>query len=434
MTSTIDTRGTALVPATAGRIGQGTAVEQSRAVAEVHAAIVVAQQCPRNIPGAVADMQRSCAQKSLAEKAFFRYNRGGNQISGASVQLARELARCWGNIQYGLTELRRDDGYRQSEMQAWAWDVQTNARSSTTFIVPHARDVGGSVTELTALRDVYENNANNGARRLREMIFAILPGWYTEDAITACYETLGGDDETLAERIEQCVTGFGKHGVTEAMLAQKLGAPRPRWTAYDLATLTVVYRSLTRGETSKEEEFGVAPVAARPSAADLTPAQRAPVVPGPAAEPQRGTSPTVSPAGPGTPSGPDPTPAGSSSAARSHPPQETSPSSPSSPPPSATSPPDPAAPANPAEPAETPRSRSRHKSTLGSLRNALGKLPFEAPHDDLALLSRLTARDITMIEGLRQDEAVNVLKVVDAALLADDPETALGKLWGQPDA
>jgi hypothetical protein len=54
------------------RTGQGTAVEQSRAVAEVHGAIVVAQQVPRDISRAVADMHRSCAQKSLAEKAFFR--------------------------------------------------------------------------------------------------------------------------------------------------------------------------------------------------------------------------------------------------------------------------------------------------------------------------------------------------------------------------
>jgi hypothetical protein len=257
------------------RVGQATAIEQSRAVAEVHGAIVVAQQVPRNISRAVSDMQRSCAQRSLAEKAFFRYSRGGSQISGPSVQLARELARCFGNMQFGLIELRRDDQYGQSEMQAWAWDVQTNTRSSTTFIVQHVRDTKLGTTQLTDQRDIYENNANNGARRLREMIFAILPGWFTEDAVAACYETLSADPDggTLAESIEKAAALFGKFGVTVMQLEQKLGAPRAKWTPYDLAQLHVIYRSLQRGEVRKEEEFP----SERASAADvLATAQTAP--------------------------------------------------------------------------------------------------------------------------------------------------------------
>jgi len=252
--------------ASPARLGQGTAVEQSRAVAEVHGAIVVAQQVPRDITRAVADMHRSCAQRSLAEKAFFRYSRGGSQISGPSVQLARELARCFGNMQFGLVELRRDDTYGQSEMQAWAWDVQTNTRSSTTFIVQHVRDTQSGTKTLTDQRDIYENNANNGARRLREMIFAILPGWYTEDAVQACYETLAGGEENLADRITKAIKGFGDMGIQPGQLEQKLGAPQSKWTPYDLAQLTVVYRSLARGEVRKEDEFP----ATRLTAADIT--------------------------------------------------------------------------------------------------------------------------------------------------------------------
>ena len=260
---------TQIVPRLPGRIGQATAVEQSRAVAEVQAAIVVAQQCPRDVARAQRDMYRSCAQKSLAEKAFFRYSRGGSQITGPSVQLARELARCFGNVQYGIAELRRDDAFGQSEMLAFAWDVETNTRSSSTFVVPHKRDKKDTgPVALTDMRDIYENNANNAARRLREMIFAILPGWYTEDAVTACYETLAAEngDGTLAERIDKAVAGFGGRGVTEGQLEQKLGAPRSRWTPYDLAQLQVIWRSLMRGEISRDEEFP----AERVTAAEIT--------------------------------------------------------------------------------------------------------------------------------------------------------------------
>jgi hypothetical protein len=256
-----------------GRVGQGTAVEQSRAIAEVQAQVIVAQQMPRDITRANRDMLRSCAMKSLAEKAFYRYKRGGQQITGPSVQLARELARCWGNIQYGITELRRDDDHGQSEMLAFAWDLETNTRSATTFIVQHIRDTTSGSKALTEQRDIYENNANNGARRLREMVFAILPGWYTEDAVSACYAALAADQSdgaTAVERAANAVGRFARIGVTAEQLVQKLGAPQGRWSPSDLAQLAVIWKSIERRETSAEAEFGASPD--RISAADLAPA------------------------------------------------------------------------------------------------------------------------------------------------------------------
>ena len=255
-----------------GRLGQATAVEQSRAVAEVQAAVIVAQQMPRDIGRAVAAMHRSCAQKGLADQAFYSFRRGKQTVSGPSVQLARELARCFGNMQHGIAELLRDDFHGQSEMLAFAWDLETNTRSSTTFIVPHRRDRsqenGGSVA-LTDMRDIYENNANNGARRLREMIFAILPGWFTEDAVAACYATLAADDsdgKTRAERTDNAVKRFAAIGVTAAQLEQRIGAPVSRWSDFDLAQIGVLYRSIQRGEVRKDDEF---PAASPVTAAEI---------------------------------------------------------------------------------------------------------------------------------------------------------------------
>ena len=271
------------------RIGQATAVEQSRAIAEVQAQVIVAQQMPRDVDRAIRDMQRSCAQKSLADRAFYRYKRGGSQISGESIVLAKELARCWGNIQYGIAELRRDDGAGESEMMAFAWDVQTNARASTTFIVPHVRDTTNGRKALADVRDIYENNANMGSRRQREMIFAVLPGWYVEDAKSACYATLAtdkADGETLAERAAAAVKRFAEMGIRTEHLVQKVGAPQDKWSAADLAQLTVIYRSLQRGESTRDDEFGAAPdriTAGDLATTDASPAQAAP----PSAEPPK---------------------------------------------------------------------------------------------------------------------------------------------------
>ena len=261
--------GTIAVPHTPQRIGQATAVEQSRAAAEVHAAILVAQQCPRDEQGARRAMLDACRMKALAERAFFRFPRAKTTVSGPSVHLARELARCWGNIQYGVAELSRDDAHGQSEMQAYAWDVQTNSRSVHVFIVPHKRDKkdrdGASSPEaLTDMRDIYENNANNGARRLREAIFAVLPVWFVKEGEAACREALKREDDgkSIHQRIAEAIDGFGRIGVREEQIATKLGRGSSRWDEQDLANLGVIYRSIRNGEITKAEEFPATTVTA----------------------------------------------------------------------------------------------------------------------------------------------------------------------------
>jgi hypothetical protein len=254
MSSDIE-RHTPPVPAPA-RVGQQTAVEQSRAAAEVHAAVLVAQQCPRDEQAALAAMRESCRQIRLAERAFYRFPRGGQTVSGPTVHLARELARVWGNVQYGIAELSRDDEHGQSEMQAWAWDLQTNTRSSQVFIVPHVRDKRGSVERLTDMRDIYESNTNAGARRLRQAIWSILPPWLVEEAEEICTATLkDGGGVPLAKRISTAADGFAKRGVSAAQLEQRIGRPRSEWTEHDVVQLGVIWKSLERSEIRIEDEF-----------------------------------------------------------------------------------------------------------------------------------------------------------------------------------
>lgn len=237
-------------------LSQATAVEQSRAVAEVQAAIVVAQQVPRDVQMAVASMRESCRQKGLAERAFYRFPRAGGAVTGESVHLARELARCWGNIQYGIVELRRDDEGGYSEMRAFAWDVQTNTRSEQIFVVPHKRDTKTGVKELVDLRDIYENNANNGSRRVRQCIFSLLPAWFIEEAKSLCQQTLSdGGGKTVAQRVADMLRAFEGIGITKGQIERKLGRTSGKWTEHDVAQLGITYTSMQRGEVNADDEF-----------------------------------------------------------------------------------------------------------------------------------------------------------------------------------
>lgn len=280
MTNAID-RIAGVAPAPS-HIGQATAIEQSRAVAEVHAAVVVAQQRPRNIQAALAEMEQGCRQRELADRAFYAFPRAGQNVSGPSIHLARELARCFGNLQYGIAELRRDDEAAFSEMQAWAWDLQTNTRTSTTFVAPHKRDTKKGVVVLTDMRDIYESNSNLGARRVREMIFAVLPPWFVERAKNLCHKTLtDGGGKPLPQRVADAVKMFEAMGITVDQIEQRIGRPSERWNEHDVAQLGVTYRSLQRNEISRDEAFPEVRLTAADivGSAETPPAQPAPAAP-----------------------------------------------------------------------------------------------------------------------------------------------------------
>lgn len=273
-TNAMDRYAAAPAPAT-----QATAVEQARAVAEVAAAVQVAQQCPRDMRRAWVEMQEACGRLGLASRAFYSVK---NRGSGPSVHLARELARIWGNMDYGVHELHRDDERGMSEIRAYAWDQQTNVRSSRTFQVPHARMAGGQRKPLTDLQDIYLSNQNIGARAVRESIFAALPADFVEEAKDRCRATVErGDGKPLIERIAAMVDAFKPLGVTVGQIETRLGRPRGQWTAVDVADLAVVGGSIKRGEATAADEFPPE----RVTAAEITGAAPAAPAPPPAAEP-----------------------------------------------------------------------------------------------------------------------------------------------------
>lgn len=239
------------------RIGQGTAIEQSRAAAEVYYRVAAAKQMPRDEDAAIAAMRVACSNLRLAEQAFYSVPKGGERAIGPSVHLARELARIWGNIDYGVVELRRDDEHGQSEMQAFAWDLQTNARPSTLWIQPHKMDTKKGVKKLVEVQAIYELNSNAGARRVREQIFAVLPKAFVDEAQEACRATLArGTGESLEVRITKAVQAFATtFAITEQQLADRLGRAPARWDEQDVADLSVLFKSLKAGEVQKDVEF-----------------------------------------------------------------------------------------------------------------------------------------------------------------------------------
>ncbi len=236
-------------------INQGTvAIEASRAIAEAQGKLVIAKRFPRNEVEAYAKAMEACQRPTMAAKAFYSFPRGGQTVAGPTIRFAEELARCWGNIDYGIKELSQDDG--KSEMQAYAWDLETNAQSVQNFTNPHQREQGKKMVTLTSQRDIYENNANMATRRLRSRILAILPSWFVEDAIEECKKTLAGHNDTpLIDRVKKMVVQFAKMGVTQEQIEKRLKRKIDTMNADDFTTFIGIYNAIKQGESKIADWF-----------------------------------------------------------------------------------------------------------------------------------------------------------------------------------
>jgi len=245
------------VPANVPGINAGAVtIESSRAVAEAQGKLVIAKQFPRNEQLAYAKAMEACKRKSLAEKAMYSYPRSGSTVSGPSIRLAEELARCWGNIDFGIKELSQKDG--ESEMQAYCWDMETNTMSSQTFVVAHVRDTKKGQVKLTEQRDIYENNANMAGRRLRARILAVLPPDLVEAAVNECKKTLAGNNDIpLIDRVNKMVVAFGKFGIKIDAIERRLNRKIDTMNNEDISEYIGIYNSLKDGNSSISDWFDV---------------------------------------------------------------------------------------------------------------------------------------------------------------------------------
>lgn len=239
--------------------------ESARAIAEVQAAMVIAQRFPRDQVAAMDRILNACSRPGLAAKALYTYARGGTEITGPSIRIAEAIAQNWGNIQFGTRELEQRPGVNgrvgESTVEAYAWDVETNTRSSKLFQQPHVRDTKQGQKKLTETRDIYELIANNGARRVRACILAVIPGDVVEDAVRRCEETLTTNVKVTKERIDGILREFGALGVSRKAIETRIQRRIEAITPMLVVNLVKIYNSINDGMSAPGDWFEIEPAA-----------------------------------------------------------------------------------------------------------------------------------------------------------------------------
>lgn len=214
-----------------------------KAQTSVQAAFVMAKENPRDEDKCREKIEKACKRVKLAEQAMYEFPKGGTKVRGESIRLMEVLAQYWGNMDCGVREVSQTKG--MSICEAYAVDLENNTRIAKEFHVPHKRfKKGGKFTELVDARDIYEVVANQGARRLRTCISALIPRDIIDEAVEHCENTLRQSIGDIGEQVDKIEKAFAEYGVTMDDITQEFGCTRNALSADDVVRLKGIFLSL----------------------------------------------------------------------------------------------------------------------------------------------------------------------------------------------
>lgn len=233
------------------------AIEQERAIAEARGQMQLAKMFPRDLNAAFSELMSACKLPALASVAFYSKPQGGSTVTGPSIRLAEEIARVYGNFEFGHRELSRAEAtptsFGRSEIEVYAWDKEKNNRSIRQITVLHVLDTRDGPRRLRDQTDVDNKIANVASKQARGRILALLPKWLVEAAIEECKKTLAGNnDKPLEQRLRDMQQAFAKFGVTQEHLEKHLGHALDKTLADEFVELTGIFNSLREGVPASE--------------------------------------------------------------------------------------------------------------------------------------------------------------------------------------
>lgn len=160
------------------------AIEQERAIAEAQGQLILAKKFPRDVNAAYAELMEACKLMAFASVAFYTVPQGGQKVTGPSIRLAEEIARVYGNFEFGHRELSRSEAtpttFGRSEIEVYAWDKEKNNRSIRQITVLHVMDTREGPKKLRDQRDIDNKIANVASKQVRGRILSSVPKWLVE--------------------------------------------------------------------------------------------------------------------------------------------------------------------------------------------------------------------------------------------------------------
>ncbi len=204
----------------------GAAGAAAGAIAQVQMQAMLAKQFPRNYELVRQKVWQACQDPEFAEKATYSFKRGPKQVSGPSVNLARELAKLYGNFRTGGYTVAEDE--RTRTVRCWAWDLEGNSQweQDHTFskVIQRRQEDGTTRWIEPDAQQLIELHNREVAKGVRNCILALIPKSLVLDAQGWCKERLRKQTQENPDGTrEKLIRAFGRVGVSAAELSAYLG-------------------------------------------------------------------------------------------------------------------------------------------------------------------------------------------------------------------
>jgi len=230
----------------------------------MQASLELALQRPRDEMKAADRIYQMCRQPAFASMALYSYRRGGSLVEGESVNLSREIERCWGNIMSGFRIVSRDREW--VHIQGRAHDLESNTvkvQESRVPLLIQRRDKETGETRWIATddeREIRERVNKEGALLERNCVLRVIPAYIKSEARSICKQTMRGaaDGELSADResvLRKMLRQFGEVGVTAADIERLFGHPVGAVTADELAELRRIYATISGDANMTPDHF-----------------------------------------------------------------------------------------------------------------------------------------------------------------------------------
>lgn len=253
----------------------GIAASIAREQSEIQAMVISAKKFPRDETQSIIKVKKEFERPGVAESAQYSFPRGGTTIKGPSVDCARAIARCWGNISCGSRIVSMDEEY--CHVKGFALDLETNTKQeieakfrklvqrkvtlpdgskTTKWVAPDERDLRELINKQCA---ICERNA----------ILKIVPSDIVDDACEIATKTLTAKIKndlkvSREDTIRSIVMAFDTLGIDKAMLEAYLGSDLKLIDEDRIVELRGIHKSIRDGNSKRADYFTAAKDPAAP--------------------------------------------------------------------------------------------------------------------------------------------------------------------------
>lgn len=235
---------------------EGIDVYQNDEKAAIDIQVATAKQYPRNVRRAVDNsIAIATMDKDTAETCNYSLPRGGKNVSGPSVHLARIIAQNWQNLRVESKVVNITN--TQIVSQAICYDLETNYAVKIEVRKKITKSNGERYNE-----DMITLHGNvTNAIAFRNAVFAVIPKAVTEKVYKASKNMITGDlssEEKLIKKRKQVLDGFkDSYSVTEEQILEVLGLNSINQIKQDeIADLIGLAQAIKDGDTTVADTFG----------------------------------------------------------------------------------------------------------------------------------------------------------------------------------